>query len=213
MDIIALAKRIEEELQITDSVDTLGRWMSHYIAELITQCETATDIQSRSEAEKECAELIIGLWEHRQNLPHQFRPLANIEKILEGITKLQEEPNPWLRDEELSNPWINFANKSKEINHRIAAISVLMAIAESKFDKTKRWLEETSDALSKEEKEIIEALDCWLNHSNKLLPWNQKNGKTSIASLDPIARFDLVQAELEKMLHELNDEFTKLKDK
>ena len=41
--IVQLGKKLVEELALNNSVDTLGRWMAHHIAELIYDAENTTD--------------------------------------------------------------------------------------------------------------------------------------------------------------------------
>ncbi|MCL1474887.1 hypothetical protein [Argonema antarcticum] len=53
-----------KELDLEDSVDTLGRWMAHRIAELMEQAEQAPTEAEREAAKRECTDIIIRLWEH-----------------------------------------------------------------------------------------------------------------------------------------------------
>jgi hypothetical protein len=70
--ILALGRKIVEELGLEPSVDTLGRWMVHYIADLIVKAENAT-CEEKSLAEKNCFEAIMVLWKHRAELPNGKR--------------------------------------------------------------------------------------------------------------------------------------------
>ena len=80
-----LGQRIVRELGITNDVDTLGRWISHRVAELIERAEQATTDADRELARRECADLIIRLWEHRSERSYA-RPLAHIREFLEKFT-------------------------------------------------------------------------------------------------------------------------------
>ena len=83
-DIIALGNLLVEELQLDQSVDTLGRWMAHHIAEVIQAAEKSTGLK-RIEAEDRCREAILSLWKHINDFPSGHRPLADIEPLLATI--------------------------------------------------------------------------------------------------------------------------------
>jgi hypothetical protein len=95
--VIALGKRLVEELELGDSVDTLGRWMAHYIAELIVKVEAARS-EERDKLSSCCAAAILDLWRHRSVLPNGKRPFEEIEPILRAIQSLDPEddiPRYW----------------------------------------------------------------------------------------------------------------------
>lgn len=89
-DIIALGKLLVDELQLDQSVDTLGRWMAHHITEVMQAAEKATG-RKKSEAEERCREAILSLWNHINAFPQGRRPLAEIEPLLATIQAL--DPN------------------------------------------------------------------------------------------------------------------------
>lgn len=202
-----MGKRIEEELRINNEIDTLGRWMAHYIAELKLDAETEKDKSKKAKAKKECASFILKLWKHRECMPRHIRPLGKVEKILEGICALQEEPQSWKRvvsDEK----WVKFADRAQLISKNIVSVAVLMAIAETQFSSTKRWLDENSDALSRDETKIIESLDAWLKTDVK---WDAKRDEKSISAMPPKERMKKTHAEIERQLSKMRDAFTELK--
>ena len=79
--VLALGKKIVDELDADQLVDTLSRWMAHYIAEKIEDAETATD-ESRDRKMSECSDAILKLWAHRSGLPNGKRPFEDLEPIL-----------------------------------------------------------------------------------------------------------------------------------
>lgn len=70
-----------------DSVDTLARWMAHYLAELITKSETATGEEKHS-AQKKCFDAILALWSHRSEMPNGKRPFEELEPVARAIESL-----------------------------------------------------------------------------------------------------------------------------
>jgi hypothetical protein len=90
-----LGKVLVEELGSDPSVDTLARWMAHYIAEQMIAAENAT-ADDRIEAEQHCFETILKLWQHRSSLPHGQRPFESFEPILSALARLDpENPAPY----------------------------------------------------------------------------------------------------------------------
>ncbi|WP_268125462.1 hypothetical protein [Roseivirga pacifica] len=89
-EIIDLGKTIVKELNLEPGVDTLARWMSHYIAEKITQVEEFTG-KAKEQAEKECFDTILKLWEHRSSALRGSSFLRDFDKLFETLQKL--DPN------------------------------------------------------------------------------------------------------------------------
>ena len=75
-EVIKLGKRIVKELKLDKSVNTLGRWMAHYVAELINNAENSTSEDEKSAYRKECCELILKLWINREHIPNISKPLS-----------------------------------------------------------------------------------------------------------------------------------------
>ncbi|MGM0881392.1 MAG: hypothetical protein ACQEXQ_10175 [Bacillota bacterium] len=71
-------------------VDTLARWMAHYIAEQIEIAEQSAGIEKK-EAEERCSETILKLWNHRSALPGETRPFVKFEPILRTLKSLDPE--------------------------------------------------------------------------------------------------------------------------
>lgn len=88
--ILELGKRLVKELGMTQSTDTLDRWMAHHIAELIEQTEKAEE-KDRSRFEDRCREAILELWRHVDVLPKDTRPLEDLQSILATIRALGPE--------------------------------------------------------------------------------------------------------------------------
>ncbi len=93
--IINLGKMLVKELGLEPGVDTLARWMAHYLAEKIHLAESLPKGDEKTEIEKECCELILKIWDHRNQLPRGKRPFESFEpilKVLESIDPDNREP-------------------------------------------------------------------------------------------------------------------------
>ena len=73
--IFNLGKALVEELGLEPGVDTLARWMAHYIAEKITLAKNAHG-DEKIKAEQQCFDAILKLWQHRSRLPNGCSLLA-----------------------------------------------------------------------------------------------------------------------------------------
>jgi hypothetical protein len=91
-EVIDLGEKIVSEFGSEDRIDTLSRWMSHYIAQQIELIKNSSG-RGRSAAESRCVEAILSLWRHRAFLPYNNRPFENFEKVFDTIQKLNSE-NP-----------------------------------------------------------------------------------------------------------------------
>ncbi|MXP14548.1 hypothetical protein GRI44_07275 [Altererythrobacter confluentis] len=101
-DATLLGKKLVEELKRSDDpeVDTLSRWMAHYIAELIVRAESASGFDAE-EIRKDCKRTILELWKHRSGFPRS-RPFSELEPVSLTLQALQpEEKNPFYRQEVL----------------------------------------------------------------------------------------------------------------
>ena len=91
-DVLALGRALVKELGLDPGVDTLSRWMAHYIAELIKDAETAK-VEDRTAKFSMCADAILKLWEHRSELPNGKRPFGDLEPILRALESLDPADN------------------------------------------------------------------------------------------------------------------------
>lgn len=124
--ILPLGKKISDELGYNEGVDTLGKWMSQYIAELIIESESTNETCRRS-LKKECAEEILKIWSYRNTYPNKKRPFQEFEKIFEVLEGLDEQPRPIMRF--LLNNTEDTQNKenegSNEIEEWLASIDII----------------------------------------------------------------------------------------
>jgi hypothetical protein len=87
---INLGKLLVNELQLEPSVDTLGRWMAHYLAIKISEAEYAKG-NEKIGLEKECFDIILRIWNHRWKMPGNSKPFKDFEPIYEFLVKLNPE--------------------------------------------------------------------------------------------------------------------------
>lgn len=92
--IIELGKTIVMELKLDPGVDTLSKWMSHYLAEKIELAKTLHG-KDKIEADKECVEIILKIWDKRWSIPNERSFYNDFKPLMETIEKLnpnREQP-------------------------------------------------------------------------------------------------------------------------
>ena len=148
--ILALGKKIVDELGPDQSVDTLTRWMAHYIAEKMEEAEAATG-EARHQKMSECSDLILKLWAHRSELPNGKRPFEDFEPIFRVLKSLDlDDTMPRyfrearlaadLNDEdELVAQWLNRASEL-DYTARVLIRYCLAIAAQDAVDKSRDWV-------------------------------------------------------------------------
>jgi hypothetical protein len=94
---LALGSHLTDELGFSELNDTLGRWMAHYLAELIDKASNEPDGHIRDTAQAKVASAILAIWAHRSALPGNAYPLARYKDIIEGMELLTPGGPSWGR--------------------------------------------------------------------------------------------------------------------
>ena len=148
--VLALGRKLVDELQLEPSVDTLGRWMAHYIASLISECETGNAQQSQV-IQKECFDAILALWRHRGELPSGKRPFEDLEPIVRAIESLDPEddtpryfrharpPEAEDEDESETDVWLKLVD-GLDYSAKLLIGYCLEQAAYTAVDSSKEWV-------------------------------------------------------------------------
>lgn len=155
-EILALGKKITEELNLNDSVDTLGRWMAHYIAELICSIEKTDSEGDKQRLKSECADMILKLWKHIGCDPKGLEPFKKYEILLSKLERVTSSnffeqallPSPDEIDSatEKEQKWISIVSVLNESFNKLVSFCVESAIKE--IDKPKiNWSELSTKSL------------------------------------------------------------------
>ena len=153
--VLALGRKLVDELGIEPSVDTLSRWMAHYIAELIDAAANAPP-KEHATSQRRCVDAILELWSHRAELPNGKRPFENLEPIIRVLESLDpDNETAWFfrsvrgsivkADEDpRTQSMLDFVD-NLDSTARILIGQALADAARSATDKSKEWV-----ALAKE---------------------------------------------------------------
>ena len=148
--LLDLGKKLVDELGLDNAVDTLGRWMAHYIAELILDVEGAAPEDELSKQEQ-CASAILELWQHRAELPNGTRPFEDFEPILRALESLDpseetpryfRHPRAMAADAEAdttTEKWLRIAD-GIDLTARQLIRYCLARASQSAEDKTAEWV-------------------------------------------------------------------------
>jgi hypothetical protein len=148
--ILALGRKLVEELGLEPSVDTLGRWMAHHVADLIVGAESATGEEKRL-ADEHCFEAILTLWKHRAELPNGRRPFEALEPVVRSLESLDPDNDtpryfrsarpPKGADEKDSEAgkWLAIAD-GLDYSAKILIGYCLAEAARAALDKSKQWV-------------------------------------------------------------------------
>jgi len=148
--VLKLGKKIVDEFGLDQSVDTLGRWMAHYIAELMHDVEIAgaNDKTSKSAT---CSAAILELWKHRNKFPNGKRPFEDFEPVLKALESLDPTDNRPRYFREIFNhaeteqgakarKWLKVAD-TLDYSAKILIGYCLAQAAKSALHKSQQWVE------------------------------------------------------------------------
>ena len=157
--VLALGKKLVDELGLDQSVDTLGRWMAHYIAEKIEAAEAATG-EVRNRKMTECSDTILKLWAHRSELPNGKRPFEEFEPIFRVLQSLDpDDTTPRYfrqvglavdQDEEddSTKQWLRLASGIDDTARALIRYCLAIAAQEA-VEKSREWVA-LAEAISEE---------------------------------------------------------------
>lgn len=162
--VIKLGKKLVEELDFEESNNTLGRWMAHYIAELIHKINKTKSEVEKLTLQKECSDVILKLWKQRDSLP-VYQPLTDLApliKILNSLkSKSSEMPIFWFDDLTLSKPsnLDEFVKQIKRSSESIFYKILKIELSQIDLTKNKSWIEEYKEFFGGKKRQLVEFVD------------------------------------------------------
>lgn len=203
-----LGRHLVRELGCEGGFDTLGRWMAHYVAELIDKTEKGSTETERIEARKNAFETIIKLWEYRTSLPGKAYPLAQYKDVLHVLEQLRPTNNPFGH--------VRYHGDTKK--DQIAAdlfdnlSRLIIALLLTKIPSDEIYGEvnsATTDALNDTERHILIALQDW---GEMFMSTDENSSQMKMDKRDEIeTEVDLDQAAL-RLINGLMNNLVKLKN-
>lgn len=214
-EVIELGKKIVYELGMENSVDTLSRWMAHYLAELLYKLEASNSKESKKEIEQECIEVILKLWKNKKSLPISIDPLEKLSDAIGVLQKLNNSTDPYgdlwyIRDSGNIGPYSAFAKNVDRSAYQIIQLSLMFSIANEQFSSTKKWNEELGETLTDEESKLIDLLEFYFSKMEHIVFTNEES--ISIMDLSPTKRKKAFFDKLTSLIDQQHKALTILKE-
>lgn len=215
--VIKLGKKIVEELQLESSLNTLGIWMSHYLAELIQKSENCDSKDEEIAIKRECYDVILKLWQNVEHLPNVTKPLSELEPLIEMLDALKKDNyiSPFWRNisDNYKNPtWKEWITLLKEKSENIFELSLYTTINTDLLNKKKGWMSDYKTLLSDEELKMFEHLEDLVNRSKSFISFNDdKEEILNLDKLSPQEKLENIFNRIETELHEVGTKFDELK--
>jgi len=211
---IDLGKKLIREFSAHDKRDLTLSWMAHYLSELIIATEKELDQTRKTELNKEAYEMVLTLWQNRNDFPRGTRPLSGLSSAVEVIKSLRrQDPDVeyWQRNREYqeNGPWGNFAETMRNSSENIFALTISASIGQDALAKEKEWAE-FPNLLSDEEREV-------LNYIDEILKRDKNPIKIHYTTADKkdkprkVEKIDKVLGRIEKLLKQQQEQFEALK--
>lgn len=211
-EILKLGKKLIKELELVYTVNTLARWLGHYLAELMNNIDNCESEEEKSELQKECCNVILEIWGKRERIPIE-KPTEKLKPIIGVISLLKKNEHPFIRHRFLNNhnglrnknsSWLNFLGIVKNNSERIYRKSLISMINEELLEKDKEWIEEHGSFLSDDEKSVVEYLDSIKEIEISFIDGSEKE-------ISEKEKIENLFSELEEQIDEQKVELLKLK--
>ena len=152
---ISLGQRILEELKLDHDMATLGRWLAHYLAEKMECAVSAPEGVTGESDRRECVDLILRLWEHRQTWPLSA-PLKNVADRLNEL--LGPRPHFFQTTTKTSTPFLDLLHGLEDLHHNEIQICLAAWVAGLNLSKDREFLFSHSEHLDDDELRITQRL-------------------------------------------------------
>ncbi|UZT98921.1 hypothetical protein ODZ84_04950 [Chryseobacterium fluminis] len=213
--IIKLGEKLIKELNLEYSSNTLARWMSHYIAELISGINAAESKSEKKQLQTECCNVILKLWSRKDDLPIK-QPLEDLKPVLEILKILQEDKEPiiiprWLEYNAVprDNEWTQFVDLVKNNSEKIFSKVVQINLHKDILLKDQEWMKENKEFLTREQISFLEILEVFSDFDKNMGVVDLNNFKMSD---DNISRVDHMFKDLEDLLEAQKNELARIKE-
>lgn len=153
---IALGQRILEELKLEHEMDTLARWLAHYLAEKMERIAFAPEGPAKEADRRECMDLILNLWERRQTWPLSA-PLKDVADRLDEL--LPPKPSFFhAKPKTSSDSFQELLHGLEELHHKEIQICLAGWVAGLNLDNDRQYLQNHPEHLNEDELRIIQRL-------------------------------------------------------
>jgi hypothetical protein len=199
--VISLGKALVEELGLEPGVDTLSRWLAHYLAAQLACLESAKG-EEKTQVQHRCFETILTLWQHRSSFRNNHRPFENFEAIFKTLDALNPENQHsfyrfWNQDNEADNTisdddakqWLNMAIGIDQAARVWINFALKQAVERALDEKTKDWLDKAISIMPDDDLVVI----------RRIVSKDEEIGEEDAANQIRIDKIKNLEARLEKL--------------
>lgn len=96
-DVLELGRYLARELKTDEGVDTLGRWMAHYLAEQLDAVKKSSGAK-KQQAQQRVSKLILEIWAQRSSLHGRANPLLDYARASHALASIRSGTDigaPW----------------------------------------------------------------------------------------------------------------------
>lgn len=188
-ELLALGARIVRELELEPSVDTLGRWLAHHLAEVMLAAENAEGAE-REVAQQRAIELILRVWSRRHDMPGRANPLKGLENVIAILRLLKSDAWPYTR---AATPTVErLLKKAFEGLQHIVAHGVILASGAAGKPVE---MAEADGFIEEDEAYVIQTANAWIDLYNSA----PKNSAVRLIWEDT-ADLEAMKTELQELL-------------
>lgn len=152
---LELGRKIVRQLELDRRGELPSRWMAHHLAELITIAQTGEG-EAKQQAEDRAADLILKLWANRRALPIPADPLHGYLAAIKVLGAMAPTANPWRRFQRGGGDDALLGDMFDALAQLVMSGLMLTRSEEMRKIEEAEW-----DALSGEERYLVETLDHW----------------------------------------------------
>lgn len=154
-DALALGQLLVENLNLSDSNDTLGKWMAHHLAQLMQDAKKAPKGKSKSALEAQAAELIVKLWMHRAEFQNRINPLDALAPVIRVIQSLDDNNPSWIPR--------HLSGEASSLYHVFRRLMIAAICSRAETDAAEGLVQakKTAKFQSADERAIVEGLGIW----------------------------------------------------
>lgn len=207
-DTVALGTRIVTELGLAESTDTLSRWMSHRIAQLMDDAAHARTRALRDEAGEACESLILRLWERRTAWPRGWPPPVAV-KVLDRLSVPEVDPDVYRfyrprPVDEGARTWTDTFPLIADLQRAELEIWRDAGLLEVDVAELREWLEHHADDMDDSERDALDRLASAAERArervNRLSDPRLSLGEVDESAADPRKRLEDIQRHREQLI-------------
>lgn len=203
---MGLGQHLVRELGLENGVDTLGRWLSHHVAELIVGSQKATTPAAHREASKQATDVVLKIWKHRAVIPGDANPLARYTELLKVLRLLLPNRNPW----DLQSR-IPLRRLAAIVYDRLCRLTIGLLVIEGtpRRKAESRGTQAVLDSLTKKEQVLLRELDRWLDAIGATAARRpQTKAKRQSQAIDARKSLEKLVEDAIEQLHRLGEELS-----